>query len=199
VRDEDGSPEIDGPMTWYVRSWGWAYDEEAECWRAPGEMVCEPADVPARAGSFAVLSGTPKDGWWPIVIRADTASVGISASNVTDPVPDLMAWLEQLVNGYAARVLIDEEGEQTEILVYPKEQAMVRLVVFDYGEEADEKVIDGIVGLRDVVVQFYTALQQLAKDEALFEKVWVFHVDPSSVAHPPFSSKTVEAFLSGTG
>jgi hypothetical protein len=38
VRDEDGSPEIDGPMTWYVRSWGWAYDEEAECWRAPGEM-----------------------------------------------------------------------------------------------------------------------------------------------------------------
>jgi hypothetical protein len=38
-RDEDGLPKVDGPMAWYVRSWGWAYDKEAECWRAPGEMV----------------------------------------------------------------------------------------------------------------------------------------------------------------
>jgi hypothetical protein len=63
VRNEDGSPKVDGPMAWYVRSWGWAYDKEAQCWRAPGEMVCEePAGVPGAAKSFAVQSGAPNAG-----------------------------------------------------------------------------------------------------------------------------------------
>ena len=57
-------------MAWYVRFWGWAYDE-VECWRAPGEMPCEPADVPGRVESFAVESEAPKDGWWPLVVKAD--------------------------------------------------------------------------------------------------------------------------------
>jgi hypothetical protein len=60
-------------------------------------------------------------------------------------------------------------------------------------------VIDGMVGLRDVVVQFYNALQQLAEDEVLFKKEWVFHLDPESMAQPPFSSKTVETFLADVG
>ena len=114
----------------------------------------------------------------------------------TTPVPDVLAWLERLLNGSAARVLIDEEGDQTEILVYPKEQGMVRLVVFRYCE-TDEKRIDVLLRLRDLVVQFYAALQELAKDETLFKREWVFHVDPNSVAQPPFSSTTVEAFLAG--
>lgn len=119
----------------------------------------------------------------------------IKASNVHDPVRDLLAWLDLLVAGRAARVLIEEEGEQTEFRVYPKEEGTVRLLVFDYGEEADEKVIDGMVSLRDVVAQFYAALQQLAHDKRLFKQGWVFHLD--SVAQPPFSSDAVEAFLTG--
>jgi hypothetical protein len=60
VRNEDGSPKVDGPMAWYVRSWGWAYDKEAQCWRAPGEMVCEPAGVPGAAKSFTVQRRTER-------------------------------------------------------------------------------------------------------------------------------------------
>lgn len=183
-------------MAWYVRSWGWTYDKEAECWRAPGEMVCEPAGVPDRAESFAVRSGAPKAGWWPIAISAGTATVEISASNVHDPIPSLLTWLERLVSGNAARVLVDEEGDQTEILVCPKERGLVRFVVFHYGD-TDEKRIDVLLRLRDVVVQFYAALQELAKDEDLFKKEWVFHLDANTMAKPPFSSKAVEAFLSG--
>jgi hypothetical protein len=122
--------------------------------------------------------------------------VEIWASNVEDPVPSLLAWLERLVSGNAARVLVDEEGDQTEILVYPKEQGLVRFVVFHYGD-TDEKRIDVLLTLRNVVVQFYAALQELARDETLFKKEWVFHVDPESVAQPPFSSKTIEMFLAG--
>ena len=169
-RDEDGSPKVDGPMAWYVRSWGWAYDQQAQCWRAPGEMVCEPAGVPARAESFAVRSGAPNAGWWPIVISADAARVEISASNVHDPVRDLLAWLERLVNDSAARVLIDEEGDQTEILVYPQGQGIIRFVVIRYGE-TDEKRIDVLLSLRDVVAQFYAALQELVRDETVQKRM----------------------------
>jgi hypothetical protein len=122
------------------------------------------------------------------VVSADAASVEISASNVTDPVPDLLAWLERLVEGGAARVLIDEEGEQTETLVYPKGQGLVRFVLFRYGEN-DEKRLDLLLTLRDVVVQFYAALQELARDEAVFKNGWLFHVDWNSVAQPPFSRR----------
>ncbi len=194
-RGDDGSPLTDGPMEWYVRSWGWTHDEIAECWRAPGEMPCEPAESPGSIESFVVQAGVPDAGWWPILVQADTASLEIKASNVHDPVRDLLAWLDLLVAGRAARVLIEEEGEQTEFRVYPKEEGTVRLLVFDYGEEADEKVIDGMVSLRDVVAQFYAALQQLAHDKRLFKQGWVFHLD--SVAQPPFSSDAVEAFLTG--
>lgn len=103
---------------------------------------------------------------------------------------------ERLVNGSAARVLIDEEGDQTEILVYPKERGLVRFVVFHYGD-MDEKRVDVLLSLRDVVTQLYAALQELVRDETLFKNEWVFHVDPRSVAQPPLSSKSVEAFLAG--
>jgi hypothetical protein len=154
--------------------------------------------VPARAESFVVRSGTPNAGWWPIAVTADDVTADISASNVNDPVPRLLAWLEQIVKGRAARVLIDEEGEQTEIMAYPKDEGLVRLIVFRYDEIDDEKRIDVLLRLRDVVVQFYAAVQDLAKDEALFKKEWVFHLDPGSVAQPPLSSETVEAFLADT-
>jgi hypothetical protein len=95
--------------------------------------------------------------------------VEISASNVHDPAPDLLAWLERVVNKNAALVLFDEEGDQAEILVYPKEQGLVRLVVLRYGE-TDEKRIDVLLKRRDVVIQFCAAVQELAQDETLFKK-----------------------------
>ena len=97
-----------------------------------------------------------------------------------------------------ARILIDEEGEQTEIRVYPKEQVTVRLVVSDYGEEADEKVIDGMVGAargRSPVLHGASIAGQgpgtVQTRDGSFTSI------RGRMAQPPFSSEAVEAFLGG--
>jgi hypothetical protein len=198
LRNADGSPRTDGPMAWLVRSRGWAYDEVADCWRAPGEMPSEPAGVPGRIAHFAVASEAPDAGWWPLVVKADAISVRIAASNVYDPVRDLLQWLDDLVAGRAARLLIDEEGEQTEIRAYPKEQGLVRLVVFDYGDEADEQVIDGVVGLREVVGEFYAAFAELTRDAERYRQDWLYHLldEDEEAPPPPVASPAIVAFVS---
>jgi len=158
-------------------------------------MLSEPAGRPGHADSFVVRSGAPKSGWWPLLITADAANITIFASNAADPVPNLLAWLECLVAGSAGRVLIDEEGEQTEIYVYPKEKGLVRFVASRHGAPDDQR-IDVLLRLHDVVARFYAAIQQLAKDTIAFEQEWMFNFDPESVAQPPFISEVVEGFLS---
>lgn len=91
--------------------------------------------------------------------------------------------------------LIDEEGEQTEIYVYPKEKGLVRFVASRHGAPDDQR-IDVLLRLHDVVARFYAAIQQLAKDTIAFEQEWMFNFDPESVAQPPFISEVVEGFLS---
>jgi hypothetical protein len=194
-RDEDGSPKVNGPMAWYVRSRGWAYDQQAQCWRAPGEMVREPAGVPQRVRNSIVYTGSPYAGWWPIVISAEGAIVEISASNVYDPLPNLLAGLERLVSNGAARVLIDEEGMQKEFLVYPKEQGLVRLIVLHHFDAA-ETLLDVMLSLRDLVGQLYAAIRRLAVDEA-FDREWLFNDEQDTAPQPRLLSETVEAFLAG--
>ena len=196
-RNEDGSPKVDGPMAWYVRSWGWARDQPAQCWRAPGEMVCEPAGAPPLAGHFAVESDAPGSRGWPIIIRADEKTAKLRGAGIDEAIPNLLAWLERLVGNSAARVLIDDEGDQTELLVYPKEHGVVRLIVLDYGDE-DETCLDVLLSLRDLVGQFYAAIRRLAVDEA-FDREWLFNDEQDAAPSPRLLSETVEAFLAGAG
>jgi hypothetical protein len=150
--------------------------------------------VPQRVRNFIVYTGSPSAGWWPIIVSADGAIVEIWASNVYDPLPNLLAWLERLVSNGAARVLIDEEGMQKEFLVYPKEQELVRLIVLHHFDMVETR-LDVMLNLRDLVGQLYAAIRRLAVDE-VFDREWLFNDEQDAAPRPRLSSETVEAFLS---
>ncbi len=192
--DADGKPDV-GLYDWMINSHGWSFDERADCWRAPGENLTEPDGDGALASDFTVRGERPHSGWWDIHVSANGQTFETHASNVFDPIPDLRAWLEAIVRGESARVLIDEEGEYTDLCAYPRPDGMCRVVVY---KTSDSKpIMDIRLSGRQLVGSFYAAMHTLSTDEALFRDQWQFHLDAHHITQPPFSSDIVEAFLAG--
>lgn len=109
---------------------GWMRDGEAGCWRAPGELITQPRVPSIQVRDVSVTFDPPDAGWIGIGIAAGDQTTEISASEIYDPFPDLVAVLEHLSEGIGGRVTIDTEGTYYDLHCYALEpDDLVRLIV----------------------------------------------------------------------
>ncbi len=97
-----------------IHNWGWAFDERANCWRAPGENILPPSSPTERVERVRFEFGRPDAGWLPILIAAGNQEIAFRASHVYCPFPDILGWLEKLIGGDYGRIVADLEGREAE-------------------------------------------------------------------------------------
>ena len=118
ARNEIGEPDLGDVGFWQAQSAGWAFDDVADCWRAPGENVTRFESTPKSATTLDVEFGAPHSGWLPIGMIAGDQRFEIEASDVYPPFEDLIAWLESLVEAEEARFTVDLEGSHAEFFSF---------------------------------------------------------------------------------
>jgi len=174
---------------------GWARDEAAGCWRAPGEPITAPATTPVRTEALAVTFAPPIHGWIRVTISHREAEVRIAFSNVFPPIADMLAFLEQVAAGGYPRLVIDEEGRisewhcfaavasSAEDLAACNAGALVRFAILSDVEESrasrarQSPAIDVVISRTALVRQVYCAWLQVALgDPARLARDWLHDV-----------------------
>lgn len=189
--------------------WGqWTYDPVAACWRAPDEPMTLPADDPLMVPALKVILEPSEDGWMPATIGAGSMHVAFDISEVFDPFPDMIAWLEKLVEGRSARLTIDIEGIQLLLHVVETENpARVRFRVDwdrrDLGAGIVPSDIDIVIERASLIGAFHRALIRFSEDEMMVREwaSWVgpYVDDPAGEPRLPYSliSERVDHHLRG--
>jgi hypothetical protein len=94
---EDYQPSLFGAL--HAPQEGWSFDQVARCWRAPGESVTDPGGEPEPVTAVVAKLEKPRAGWMHLILMAGSGKTVVSMSDVYDPVPDLLRWLEDLTDG----------------------------------------------------------------------------------------------------
>ncbi|GAA0591254.1 hypothetical protein [Caenispirillum bisanense] len=162
VQDFTIDPRRDGTagtLDFIYDRWGeWLYDTEAKCWRAADEPITRPPGTPVPVDSVGIAFSLPEFGWLPITLTAGNQEVSFEASDVYDPFPDLIVWLESLAAGADARLSIDTEGDVfVDFHVFSADAPLVRLLVRIYERGAD----GGITPKVDVLVDRMSLVRTL--------------------------------------
>ena len=113
---------------------GWGRDAAADCWHAPHELDRRFPGPTLAVDRLDVTYALPEVGWIDTAIRAGEQVIEFSISEVYDPVPALLDWLERLAEGRSGRLFMDVEGWYVDFHCFP-EGDRVRFVVEegDYG------------------------------------------------------------------
>ena len=75
-------------------------------------------------------------------------------SEVYDPLPGLIKWLEHIIKGISTRLFIDEEGKFHELISYAKEPEQIRFLIIKY-HRGKETQLDVIIPKKLVIEKFY--------------------------------------------
>jgi hypothetical protein len=193
--DENGEPVVDGPPEPLMRERGWTYDKAAECWRAPDETILEPAGEPAVVKDFFVVGTAPEAGWWRVAVTADGRQVNIHFSNVFDPIGGVLDWLEEIVEGKSATVVVDQEGSYTDLICFPRGDGWVRLMLRQ--DLRREPEIDALVERRALVGEWYRAIRVLCADGG-FRTEWRRPDEYEDIMEGRVRSARVEEYLSSS-
>jgi hypothetical protein len=123
-----------------AKGWGWCFDEQGDCWRAPDEALIPPPGAPVTVDSVAATFMPPRSGWIRTTLKAGEQSVEFEISNVYDPVIDIVQWLEKLLDGGHPRLMMNMEGWFCEFHIFPADagdEEEVRFVVVEmnYGRK----------------------------------------------------------------
>lgn len=140
----------------YIHGTGWTYDERARCWRAPDEAMIPPSIEPS-AHPFAVTFHPPDAGWMDTTFTAGQQSVVFALSNVFDPLPSLVTWLEQVAAGENRRFTCDLEGHELAFDLWPHPHGL-RVIVAHIDGIGRTEEIDAVIPRDEFVRSFYGAL-----------------------------------------
>jgi hypothetical protein len=133
---------------------GWYWEEKSRCWRAPGEPVLEPPGEPQEVDDLGFLLGDPRCGWLTLRLRVGDIETAIQASDVFDPLEDLLSFSHTIARSGSSHLHIDEEGNYHEFFTFARDDRRVRLVVEafrdrlsegDEEEAAPVRLIDALV------------------------------------------------------
>lgn len=190
--------EIQGYMA--VQFW-WAFDESANCWRAPDEMLTPFTGTPTVVESVAVAFSQPISGGMIVSISAGDQSTEFYLDGDFDPVPDITPWLERILDGDYPRLFIDRDGRYTEFNVFPAEQG-VRLHVSHFDKEWI-KAMDIALDRLALIKGFYLPLVQLWESAWLADnwREWDWEMrfasNPAPECQQPYSvrSEFIDAYL----
>ncbi|WP_042693673.1 hypothetical protein [Azospirillum sp. B506] len=89
---------------------GWGYDAGADCWHAPHELDRRFPGPTLNVDRLDVTYALPEVGWIDTTIRGGERLTEFSMSEVFDPIPALLNWLERLAGGNFGRISMDVEG-----------------------------------------------------------------------------------------
>jgi hypothetical protein len=170
------SESDDGLAFTVALSHGWSWDTGATCWRSPGEMIKVLPGDPVRVDDVRVIFDAAEVGWQPVRIEAGGASAAFDASELYDPFPDILKWLEAIAHGGEGRVSAELEGPELELFAFPLSDPMrVRIVVaFVPGEDGEHRRIDLDINVdrRRFIAAFYNALRAYADSDAFVIDEW---------------------------
>ena len=110
-------------------------------------------------------------GWIIFKIFAGSQAVRCRASEVYDPFPKMMAWLEAIASGAeTCSFIMDEEGRQKEFKACGCGSGNVRLTIIDPFN--NQILLEAVVDMRQCVGAFYHPLRAFAKSEAYVATQW---------------------------
>ncbi len=156
---------------------GWSFDQEAKCWRAPGERILPPRGIPVAVESLEVRYSPPEVGWLLVSIVANGKEAQFEASELYDPFPDLIAWLEAIAEGEFPRFLIDQEGTHLQFLTietttHRSVRFLLAKVTRKPENEPGNALLDIEVNRRTLVDAFYGNLGRYAKSPDYKRDEW---------------------------
>ncbi len=147
---------------------GWAYDKIRRCWWPPRQPITLPDAELAISPGLAVEFVMPEAGWLPISVTCGSRQVKFSASNVYDPIRNLVAWLERVLTGSYDRFVFDVEGWVVEFHLAQARLGLVRFVIAFAGGMARRTFeLDTLVTRQHLAAAFYAPLRRLWHSEAL--------------------------------
>ncbi|MBI5162691.1 MAG: hypothetical protein HY985_02180 [Magnetospirillum sp.] len=106
-------------------------------------------DATNRVTSVAVTFGECRSGWISIQVNAAGQSVDLGASELSDPFPDMIGWLEAAVTGAAfCHWGVDQENRATSLLLIRRRDGLARLLAsgFEHTIGVGVPVIPAIPG-----------------------------------------------------
>lgn len=141
----------------YALGQGWWYDMRQHCWLAPEEAAAVPVEKPLPA-VMSLDAEEPHDGWWfwhlgfaPLVSN-DAAiwthlfgdgkvgyNIDFSGALERDPVGDVKAFAGAVRGNADARLVVDEEGGFTGMLVWAIEPERLHLRLMSLCRPDDRK------------------------------------------------------------
>jgi len=143
----------------YIFRVGWKFDKITNSWKPPGEVITEPGRNPSIVTSFRILVDWNFKTTLPLEIIVGNEKINLVMSYAFDPFPEIIRWLELIIQGKSSRVLIDEEGIYHELISYAKEQGQIRLII-TYSRRR-EVLLDVLINRRLVVEGFYNVVNSV--------------------------------------
>ncbi|WP_027184957.1 hypothetical protein [Desulfovibrio inopinatus] len=194
TRDENGNPKVDDSLLPIMAfNHGWAFDSVHECWRAPSELIPESPNRPKAAKDFSISVGKINAGW-ALMFKVDEQEHTIQCSNASDPLHDLIGWMEEIYSNRSARVMIDEEGMYTSLTAYDRCFGHVRLTIHAYYHDVD-KPIDAYVSKYSLIKSLYEAILFIPKDEKSFYDKRACPEKNAEEICPDLRSQTLDKYL----
>ena len=143
---------------------GWGHDAALDCWHAPHERDRRFPGPTVAVERLDVTYALPDVGWIDTTIRAGERVIEFSMSEVFDPVPGLLDWLEQLAEGNFGRVSMDVEGWYVDFHCFP-EGNRVRFIV-EEGWDGRSMTLDILIDRIALLAGLYCPLVTLWESDA---------------------------------
>lgn len=195
---------------------GWGYDAGADCWHAPHERDQRFPGPTIAVDRLDVTYALPEFGWIDTTIRAVERIIEFSMSEVFDPVPDLLDWLEQLAEGSFGRVSMDVEGWYVDFHCFAQD-GRVRFVV-EEGGYGRSMTLDILIDRIALLAGLYCPLVTLWESDAFarahmhwkfasaerdaWDAEWEYLTDendPVRLTPTPIRSPRIDAVLRAAG
>lgn len=195
---------------------GWGRDSAADCWHAPHELDRRFPGPTVAVDRLDVTYALPEFGWIDTTIRAGERIIEFSMSEVFDPVPDLLDWLERLVEGCFGRVSMDVEGWYVDFHSFAQD-GWVRFVV-EEGGDGRSMTLDISIDRIALLAGLYCPLVTLWESDAFacahmhwkfasaerdaWDAVWEHltdEEDPERLTPTPIRSLRIDAVLRAAG
>jgi len=176
-----------------VWEWGWFYDASVGVWRDTDESILEPATQPQAISQFDFGIDNPNHGWLPMHMRFDSSQVDLEGSDVYDPIPACLKWMENIVRNIPSRWNVNEEGTLHIFHAFPKGDHLVRIVVHLIPKSYDI-LLDVVVNKDSFLNIIYRELQELEKNP-LLNKHWLTDEMERDMMKPPFKNAAIEEYI----
>ena len=160
---------------------GWAYDHEAQCWRAPNEPASPPSIGPL-VDHLGVTFQAPDAGWLDTRFAAGAQSFECALSNVFDPLEAIVSWLERVAAGENERFCCDIEGSEIAFDLWPHARGL-HLVIAHNTIVGRKEGINVVIPRESFVRSFYGALISFWEGPALVDnwREWASYTEAEGI------------------